>query len=217
MAKEMEGDEQAMAHYPSWVVKCGEKVCRALFPKAYELGDPQIAITYKIGVAMGVMQGGEAQFADGISKLGISTENREMTDEEAKKFAEFLYGSDSGLTCPKDGSTLVPVEISQLCEEQLSKMSLREKASFYRGLSDGIAMLAGKNHATDATTPYSTMAIYWRAVETLKSVDQLHEFLTKIHGTNLIGSDIKRTRQLCLRVGKRFRAPGRPKTTSRAK
>jgi hypothetical protein len=165
-----------------------------------------------------MVQAGASQFAEAFAKLGIQAEDRELTADEAEKLAALLYGPDSGLKCPADGSTLIPAEISEFLEQKMKKMSLREQASFHQGIADAIAMMAGKNNATLATTPYSTMLVYWRAVDSLGSMEQLHDFLTKIHGENLVGSDIKRTRQLCCRVGKRFKAPGRPpKTTSRSK
>lgn len=214
--QEFDGAEQSL-DYPPWVIECGKNVCRAIFPKAYKLADPKVTDAYKIGIGLGMMQAGASQFAEAFAKLGIQAEDRELTADEAEKLAALLYGPDSGLKCPVDGSTLIPAEISEFLEQKMKEMSLREQASFHQGIADAIAMMAGKNKATLATTPYSTMLVYWRAVDSLGSVEQLHDFLTKIHGRNLVGSDIKRTRQLCLRVGKRFQAPGRPKTTSRSK
>lgn len=215
MAMDMGEPIEGSPAYPDWVVACGKKVARALFPKAYVLDNEKLTQAYKAGLFFGMMTASEQKVAQLSGKIGILPEA--PSADQLKAFADRIYGANSGVTLPADGSSLIPEELVAKLEVMEAGLSVEERGLFYAGLADAHSMVAGKNAATDATTLYSTMLVYWRLVDRLTSVDQLHDFLTKVHGQNLVGSDLKRTRQLCLRVGKRFAAPGRPKKLPQTK
>lgn len=200
----------AAPQYPAWVVKCGQKVARATYPRAYAVNDDGLTMAYKAGLAIGMMVGSESKLADTFKELGLKID-REPTQQELAAAKNFLFGENSGLTFPKDGSSLIPDEVKEDMARWEAEMTIEQKGNFHAGISDAFSMLAGRNQTTPATARYTTMLVYWKVVEALKTMEQLHDFLTRVHGQNIVGSDIKITRQLCQRVGKRFKPPGRPK------
>lgn len=56
---------------------------------------------------------------------------------------------------------------------------------------------------------YVFMLMYWRLIEVMNSVRQLHETLVTVMGTRI--GDQKRIEKICQRIGLTFRRPGRPK------
>jgi hypothetical protein len=157
-----------------------------------------------------MMQAGEAKLGSVFSELKIKMEGV-PTEAQLEGVTTFLYGANSGATLPKDGSSVIPEEIHADLAKFESEMDLEAKGHLHAGISDAHLMLSGKNAATSTTLRYTSMIVYWRVVEMMTSMEQLHEFLTKIYGVNVVGTDIKGTRQLCHRIGKRFKSPGRPK------
>jgi hypothetical protein len=197
--------------YPEWAIRCGKKVCRALFPMVYELeGAESLRRAHELGLARGLLEGAQVQLAGALSELAPLAD-REPTEEEKIRLSEMLFGKESGLSLSQEAFGFVPREVLDELDKMTESFSLEEWGLYYGGMSAGCLMLAGRNAATLATNLYSTMLLYWRVVERLESVERLHAFLTKVHGQNVVGSDIKRTRQLCGRIGKRFAPPGRPK------
>jgi len=61
-----------------------------------------------------------------------------------------------------------------------------------------------------STQIYVFFLIFWRSVEKLKSVRELHTVLCKIFGSHLVG-DLKRVEKMCQRLELRFAQRGRPK------
>ncbi len=57
---------------------------------------------------------------------------------------------------------------------------------------------------------YIFFIMYWRVIEQLKSVSDLHQLLRKVFGEHRTG-DLKRIEKICQRIGLHFRKPGRPK------
>ena len=57
---------------------------------------------------------------------------------------------------------------------------------------------------------YVFMLIFWKAIDRLNSVRDLHELLVKVFGAGRIG-DQKRIEKICQRIGLSFRKAGRPR------
>jgi hypothetical protein len=57
---------------------------------------------------------------------------------------------------------------------------------------------------------YIFLLLFWRFVNQLKSVSQLHQVLVKIFSAHRVG-DLKRIEKICQRIGLHYRKPGRPK------
>lgn|GEM_PF-7025955 len=195
--------------YPPWVIKCAQKVTRALFPIIYEITDTSIRRAYALGVACGMMRGGELRINSLLDPLKL--ELPEPTDEElATAWNALFKGVGESLTPPVNDS-LIPEEISSEIQRMQAELNLRELAEFHQGFADGLRMIAGENKSTETTDVYSFMVTYWRIVDRLPSAEALHEIVQKIHGVNAAGSDPKRIAQMCQRVGKTFRKAGRPR------
>ena len=107
------------------------------------------------------------------------------------------------MTMPRDGSSLIPPEMLADMHELEQGFTVKEFVEFHKGAADAGLMLSGRNKATMATKIYAFMLMYWRAVDTT-TFEKLLNALTKIFGHNYIGSDPKRLRQICDRIGKKF-------------
>ena len=59
---------------------------------------------------------------------------------------------------------------------------------------------------------YIFLVMYWRQIETLNSVAELHQLLRKMMGEHRTG-DLKRIEKICQRIALHFRKPGRPKAS----
>ena len=202
--------EESAPIYPPWVLKCGHKVCRARFPKAYTVTNGDCKIAYLAGLSLGMMEAGQANLQQVGSKVGL-TAGQILRGEDGATPAASFFPSSVGFPIPALGENVISDEARNDISEFVAKSDFEGKTLFYQGMADAFGMFSGKDHSTPTTLRYSTMLVYWRLVETMDSMEQLHEFLLEAHGPNIVGSDIKGTRQLCGRVGKRFAAPGHPK------
>ena len=90
----------------------------------------------------------------------------------------------------------------------------REMSEFLLGFAMGYASkptslgLGGMGDANFEI--YVFMLLFWRTVERLKSVRELHDILTKVFGRR--AGDLKRVEKICQRIELTFRRPGRPPT-----
>jgi hypothetical protein len=57
---------------------------------------------------------------------------------------------------------------------------------------------------------YFFMLTFWRAVNALRSVHQLHQCLVGVFGPHRVG-ELKRVEKICQRIDLHYRKPGRPK------
>ena len=89
----------------------------------------------------------------------------------------------------------------------LDDASRHEKIRFFRSYSKAIAEPqdpdGGPARATTATPIYCFLLIYWRHVEKLNSMSELHALLCKVFGNTKIG-DQKRVEKICERIGLSF-------------
>lgn len=199
--------------YPAWVIRSANKVTHALFPMIYEIEDARIKRAYYLGAAYGMMRGGELKLASALP-AGLP----EATEEQSKAAWKLLFGADSESFTPSPSGSLIPVEITSEIHRIEAELDLHELAEFHQGFADAIRMIAGENKSTETTQVYSFMVTYWRHVDKLPTAESLHTIIRQVHGANVAGADPKRIAQMCLRVGKTFRSPGRPrKTTSASK
>jgi|HubBroStandDraft_1064217.scaffolds.fasta_scaffold36985_5 hypothetical protein len=200
-------------HYPKWVRRCAEKVNRALFPKVYDvLEKKKGSQAYSVGVAFGLMTGGQSGLREHLAKLTV--EIPEPTDEQAAAIWRWFYREDADrLTRPTDGG-LVADEYRKEFQEIESGMGSTDLAELHQGVADAARMIGGDNKATETTNVYKIMLTFWRVVDGLPDINALFDMLTKALDANAVGSDPKRISQLCGRIGKSFRPPGRPRKTT---
>ena len=85
---------------------------------------------------------------------------------------------------------------------------------FIMGYAEAFSKKPKTRNASDignsATQIYFFMFILWRAVHSMQSVRQLHEWLVKAFGPYRVG-DLKRVEKMCQRIELHYRKPGRPK------
>ncbi len=201
--------------YPPWVIKCGQKVCRELFPLVYQSKEGNLSNPEEAGLVLGMMKGGEACLQGELSKVdwvGFP----EPTKEQMIEASALIFGKDSGLSIPESGDTLIPHKITEDFRAYDETLALPDRWKLQQSLADGMGMLAGHNASTEATQIQKILLVFWRVIEQCKTSEQVFNFLTAVLGSNIVGSDPKRVLQICTRLGKRF-PRGRPKKPQRAK
>lgn len=194
---------------PKWVLRCGEKVSAALFPKIQDLPSFDAKGTgYEAGFATGLIEAGLRMFDNVFEKFKPWPKLRKPTDDEMRKGLQYLFGEHGEwlFEVIKDDGQM----FSDAVAEYEVKLTVGEAANYRQGQADALRMVAGENRKNDATEIYLFMLMYWRVVDRLDSVDHLHQLLTKVFGGNRVGYDVKRVAQICQRIGKRYRARGRP-------
>ena len=195
---------------PPYAVRCAKKVNSALFPRIQPAANFEAkGLHYQCGFGLGLMEAGFRSMGDVFDRLGPLKQTREPTEEEIRKGCQNLFcdAGDEIFEIIKDDG----VKFQAAIDDFESKMTLGESAEYAQGKADALSMLAGKNKANDATEIYLFMALFWRLVDRLRSVDELYELLAKVFGRNRVGYDPKRVAQICQRVGKKFRSRGRPR------
>jgi hypothetical protein len=92
--------------------------------------------------------------------------------------------------------------------------SYEDMTEFLLGFSQAFSRKPRRQNASDignsATQIYFFMFIWWRAVKSMQSVHQLHQWLVKAFHPHRIG-DLKRIEKMCQRIELHYRKPGRPK------
>lgn len=196
--------------YPAWVHSASDRISRAIFSHAHEALESDYSRAYCLGLAVGMVHVSDKKFGELVVNPLLDEIAREVivSPEQAQAFAQMLYG-DEKATVPEN--SLISLELEEDIATTEAKLNSGEMEDFHKGALAAARMLNGRNKANDATDIYIFMVICWRWVETMTSVDELHDALTLFLGRNRIGADVDRTRQICKRVKKRFRAPGRPR------
>ncbi len=187
------------SEYPVWVRQCGEKVNRALFPRVYAPAK-SFPSAYGAGVAVGMIVTGRK-----TASVTLATKFATLSAEQRGDIWQRVSGEESA---PPSGITAG--EREQVSEIE-AKFTPEQQVDFDQGKADAGRMLLGENETTEATQIYKLMLTFWRFVDELPNTQVLFEFLSATLGQNVVGNDPKRVQQLCRRVGKKFRPPGRPR------
>jgi hypothetical protein len=203
--------------YPQWVRNVEREFSLVMLPSA-KLKEPDFKITPKrMGALLGHMcemavwmvDWMEHQIENGDENAkNLSTEKTlsELTEDEWKKGLETV------------GSLVVWYRAMQ----RLAKRALcscvnqtyEDMTDFLLGYADAFSRkpktLKVGNIGNPTFEIYVFMLMFWRLIERMESVRQLHEVLVKFMGANRIG-DQKRIEKICQRIGLSFRKVGRPK------
>lgn len=213
MAKTLGTLDEPIPEYPKWVCGGGEKVNHALFPKVFEsIEELPASKAYALGVAFGMMTSGEKKIA-AFNQL-VAGPIPKATDEQLAAGRKYFFGEEAKKLTFASDDDVIPVEYRDQMREAESQMDLKEQAEFHQGFADATKMIMGDNESTETTAILLIMVICWRVVESLPTAQSLFDLLAKALPQNVVGEDPKRIQQICRRVGKRFRAPGRPKKTT---
>jgi len=201
------------SHYPDWARNCANKVNTALFPKVFEaIENDALSPAYSTGVAFGMMTG--AQSRAGELTAALPADLPAPTDDQIQAVWRWLYRGDAETATQAPDGDLIALEYREEFRRIENSLGPAELAQLHQGVADATRMIAGENKATETTKIYSVMLTYWRVVDYVQSIDRLIKFLRDVLGPNVVGSDPKRISQLCSRVGKSFRRPGRPRKTT---
>ncbi len=200
--------------YPAWVLKVEREFSLVMLPSA-RLKDPDFKITPKrMGALLGhmcemavwTMEWFNYQVESHTDKEKSPLTEKPLTEEEWEKGQEMLVSFKDWYGAMR---RLAKRALCSCVDQTYEDMT-----DFLLGFSDAFSRKPKTFQASNIGNPtfeiYVFMLIYWRAVERMDSVRQLHEVLVKVFGANRVG-DQKRIEKICQRVGLSFRKPGRPK------
>jgi hypothetical protein len=97
---------------------------------------------------------------------------------------------------------------------RLLEEEMEDWVAFCEGLSKSEAKIPvdpeSKDFPRTTTRIYFIMMVNWRVIGGLRSVRELHEWLRRVCGSQVIG-ELKRVEKMCQRIGLSFGKPGRPR------
>jgi hypothetical protein len=195
--------------FPKWVENIEREISLVLLPAA-KLRDAKYVITPKrmgsvIGHGCGMAVAMMEWFA-GSEQITIAGAAKPLTDEELKQADEF---NRSLATWYNAARRLAKLSLCSCVDQTYEDMR-----DFLTGFADGFSRKPRLSKASEIGNPtfeiYLFMMIYWRLIERMGSVRQLHESLVTVFGASRVGEQ-KRIEKICQRIGLSFRKPGRPK------
>jgi hypothetical protein len=203
--------------YPKWVQNVEREFSLVVLPSA-RLKDPDFKITPK---RMGAVLGHVCEMAVWM----MEWMNHQIENPDQKDGTPLPTNSLAKLTEEEWGKGLATLNSLADWYRALRRQAKRALCSsvdqtyedmtdFLLGYSDAFSRKPRTFQVGNMGNPtfeiYVFMLIFWKAIDRLDSVRQLHELLVKMFGANRIG-DQKRIEKICQRIGLRFRKVGRPK------
>jgi hypothetical protein len=126
---------------PAWVMRCGEKVSCALFPKFRERPSFEAkGAGYEGGFSLGLIYAGLKNLNDVFERLKPWPKSRALTEGEMRERLQHLFGENGDWLFDlfKDDGA----EFFAGVEEYESKLTLPEAANYHQGHADAIRMAA---------------------------------------------------------------------------
>ena len=203
--------------YPQWVLNVEREFSLVMLPSA-KLKDPDFKLTPK---RMGALLGHICEMAVWMMEwMSHQTENSDKKDE-----TPLAKNSLAKITEEEWGKGLKALDsladwynaLRRLAKRALCSsvdQTYEDMTDFLLGYSDAFSRKPKTFQVGNIGNPtfeiYVFMLIFWKAIDRLNSVRELHELLVKVFGASRIG-DQKRIEKICQRIGLRFRKAGRPK------
>jgi len=202
---------------PEWVRAANGRLDKTLFAPITNTLDELKLTPYRAGYAMGLVKWGMKSLQPEIPPELNSVLRRVRISSRAKRrigklFESFLLTGGFITRAELSRSLFIPTRAIKY-EAHLQKRPLNELADFHDGMAAGLRGV-GKNAPGDksglSTEIHLILVMWWRLVVHLKSVTELHMWLTRLLGEPKVG-DKKRVEKICERIGLTLREPGRPK------
>jgi hypothetical protein len=205
--------------YPRWVHNVEREFSLVMLPSA-KLKEPDYKITPKrMGALLGhmcemavwMMQWLSYKTETGEEKTEGSTSKKTLPELTEAQWEKGLETLDS-LGDWYDGVRHLAKRALCSCVDQ----TYEDMTDFLLGYADAFSRKPKTMKVGNLGNPtfeiYVFMLMFWRLVESMKSVREFHEALVKVFSANRIG-DQKRVEKICQRIGLSFRKVGRPKKT----
>jgi hypothetical protein len=195
---------------PKWVQNVEREVGATMFPVAKIKDDLNLTpkrmgalIGHSCALGVWIMEGLEYQLNKPESDIDLSKFTPEQI-EHGKKFLEDIVGD------------WYPA-LRRLAKRSLCSCvdrSYEEMTEFLLAYSEAFSRKPKKQGVADIGNPtieiYFFMLTFWRAVNAMRSVHQLHQVLVGVFGPHRVGN-LKRVEKICQRIDLHYRKPGRPK------
>jgi len=202
--------------YPAWVLKVEREFSLVMLPAA-KLKDPDFKITPK---RMGAILGHMCEMAVWMMEwFGQQVEKQSEAEvnamtEKPLSEAEWQKGQEFLVSLGNWYCAMRRLAKRALCS--CVDQTYEDMTDFLLGYADGFSRKPRTFQVGNILNPtfeiYVFMLMFWRAIENMDSVRQLHEVLVKVFGAPRMG-DQKRIEKICQRIGLSFRKAGRPKKT----
>jgi hypothetical protein len=195
--------------YPQWLERVQEEIGPLMCPVAKV--KEGIELTPK---RLGALLGHECAYAvcmvEWFSEQVTAAEAKETgTEKDEEQIRQGIAMTDSFI---KWYSALRRLAKRALCSSV--DQTFEDMSDFLLAYSNAFARKPKRLKPGDIGSTnfeiYIFLIVYWRSIEQLKSVSELHQLLRKVLGEQRTG-DLKRIEKICQRIGLHFRKPGRPK------
>lgn len=195
---------------PKWVENVEQEIAAVAYPVAklkegFKMTPHRMGALLGHSCAFGVWMMEDLQRLSEMPQTAIPLQ--EVTPEQIKSSEKFVTGIH-GVWYP----ALRRLAKRALCA--CVDQPYADMTAFLRAYAEAFSRKPKLPGFADIGNPvfsiYIFMATYWRYVNMLKSVRELHELLVKVHGPHRIG-ELKRIEKICQRIELHYRKPGRPK------
>ncbi len=210
-------ESTASPDIPAWVRVANARVDRTLFAPVTNTLDELKLTPFRTGAAMGMVKWSAMAIQSDVppevkralKRIRISPRARRKA---GKLFDVFLLKGGFVTKAELRQSRFIPTRAIRY-EARLQHGPIEELAEYHRGMSLGLRGIgpdAPGDRSDLATEILCFLVMQWRLVVRLKSVTELHLWLTRMLGAQRVGEK-KRVEKICERIGLTLREPGRPK------
>lgn len=216
IAAQVGGGSTRKTNAPPWVQECAARLTNTIFHPALRALASPVYNGYNAGYAIGIMRWGATRLDEKPPKELVALSRQIRFSPRAKKILgrliEDFFCKHGHMKRREFGqSKFIPAEAHRL-HTRAGDLPAHEASEYYRGLSEGLRGV-GRNipgdRSNDATDIYLLMGMWWRRIDRLESITELHTLLVRLLGAPRVG-DKKRVEKICERIGLTLRAPGRP-------
>jgi len=198
------------------VTKLGLELVTMLMPRVQmRVGDR--ATPEKIGAVVG------SSLA--LMEASVAAVRQPALEQALKVFSSVLGGFDvlRGAKLLPQRNEGVRVALVRSMERILDRPN-DERYRFFRAMSRSMRPSKGSNDAgptlhekrrLNTIGVYGVTLMNWQTIDKMRSSKEAYDFLCKLVPVEIVGHDPERIRRMFGRLGKQFKAPGRPRCTTK--
>lgn len=195
---------------PRWVENVENEIAATMYPLARLKEDLQLTpkrlggmIGHSSAYGVWMLENLEEQ----LSKPEINVDTTKLTAEQIEFGEKFVFGIVEHWypALRRFAKRALCSAVDQSYEDMTEFLLAYSQAFSRKPKSQGLTGIG-----SSATETYFFLLTYWRVVNALSSVHELHQCLVRVFGPHRVG-DLKRVEKICQRIDLHYRKPERPK------
>jgi hypothetical protein len=193
------------AEYPAWVPNVEREMSLVLLPAAKLGKNWGEASSKRMGAVLGHQCAIVVWMREWLYQEDTGTPEEPLTEEQIREGEEIVNKFNEWYEAMRGmAKQALASSVDQTYEDM---------RDFLLGFSDGFSRKPKNFGAGDMGNTtfkvYLFMLLFWRQIQQMKSVPELHRSLVVMLGAQQVG-ELKRIEKICQRIGLSFRKPGRP-------